>query len=142
MTALPMLVIVTDDVIPPYEQLRRQLTDLIRSQALGPGKRLPPLRQLANDLGLAVGTVARTYRELEAAGLVHSRRGGGTRVVDTPPTLSDDQRRKLLGEHADTYVRQAHLLGVDHEAVVDAVQQALTASRTQSAPSLEVPAGL
>ena len=61
---------VTVDVLdptPPYEQLRRQLADLIGSGVLSPGDRLPPVRQLAADLGLAVGTVARTYRELERA---------------------------------------------------------------------------
>jgi DNA-binding transcriptional regulator YhcF (GntR family) len=35
----------------------------------------------AGDLGLAVGTVARAYRELESAGLVRSRRGGGTHIA-------------------------------------------------------------
>jgi GntR family transcriptional regulator len=67
-TARPTLVVTADDPTPPYEQLRRQLVDLIRSQVIGPGERLPPVQQLAGDLGLAVGTVARTYRELEAAG--------------------------------------------------------------------------
>ena len=130
MTPLPMLTVVADDLIPPYEQLRRQLVDLIRSGALPPGERLPPLRQLAVDLGLAVGTAARTYRELEAAGLVRSRRGGGTRVVDTPPALSVDERRHVLHEHATSYVRQAHLLGADHDAIIGAVQQALASSQT------------
>ena len=71
---------------PPrrYEQLRRQLVGMIAAGDL-PGRRpAASLRQLAGDLGLAVGTVARSYRELEAAGLVTSRRGGGTRVAATP----------------------------------------------------------
>ncbi len=53
---------------PPYEQLRQQLAQLIELGTLTDGTRLPPVRQLAADLGLAAGTVARTYRELEAAG--------------------------------------------------------------------------
>ena len=74
---------VTVDVLdptPPYEQLRRQLADLIGSGVLTPGDRLPPVRQLAADLGLAAGTVARTYRELEQSGHVRSRRGGLVRL--------------------------------------------------------------
>ncbi len=78
------LIVDTTNPTPPYEQLRRQLADLITGGALPPGERLPPLRQLAGDLGLAVGTVARTYRELETAGLITSRRGGGTRVAPNP----------------------------------------------------------
>ena len=53
------------------------------------------LRQLATDLGLAVGTVARAFRELEQAGLVYSRRGAGTRVA-LPVQLERPQRRHRL----------------------------------------------
>lgn len=77
----PVLLVHDDDPTPPFEQVRRQLAALILTGTLAPDQRLPPLRQLAGDLGLAVGTVARSYRELEAAGLVISRRGGGTRVA-------------------------------------------------------------
>lgn len=125
MNPRPTLVVTGDDPTPPYEQLRRQLVDLIRSRVIGPGDRLPPLRQLAGDLGLAVGTVARTYRELESAGLVHSRRGGGTRVADDPPHLSASESQRLLHQQAAAYVRQALLLGADRQAAIEAVQQAL-----------------
>lgn len=121
----PHLVVEVDDPTPPYEQLRRQLADLIGAGVLEPGDRLPPLRQLAADLGLAVGTVARTYRELEAAGLVRSRRGGGTRVAEAPPRLPAAQRRAALDQSADAYVRAAGLLGADEDAVRGALDRAL-----------------
>lgn len=125
---MPYLTLVTDDVIPPYEQLRRQLASLISSGTLTPGQRLPPLRQLAGDLGLAVGTVARAYRELEAGGLISTRRGGGTRVTDTSPALADDHRRQQLAEHALDYVLKARLLGAADDAIIDAISRALGAS--------------
>jgi DNA-binding transcriptional regulator YhcF (GntR family) len=62
MSATTALRLVPGDPTPPYEQLRRQLADLIGSGVLTTGDRLPPVRQLAADLGLAAGTVARTYR--------------------------------------------------------------------------------
>ncbi|EKA62370.1 Histidine utilization repressor [Janibacter hoylei PVAS-1] len=71
--------VVTIDLVdptPPFEQVRRQLTLLIETGQLVTGERLPSVRQLAGDLGLATGTVARAYRELESAGLVVTRRGG------------------------------------------------------------------
>ena len=135
---MPTLVVDATDPVPPYEQLRRQLAELVVSGVLGPGERLPPLRQLASDLGLAVGTVARTYRELETAGLVRSRRGGGTRVVDEPPTVPGDRLAELLREHAAGYVHRARLLGAPDDAVLDAVRQALTTS--WSAPGSRGPA--
>lgn len=99
------------DPTPPYEQLRRQLADLIATGSLAHGVRLPPLRQLAADLGLAVGTVARTYRELETAGLVTSRRGGGTRVSRDVVRLTEVERARALRELTTAYARQASLLG-------------------------------
>lgn len=68
-----------NDARPPFEQIREQLTDQIRSGELGAGHRLPSVRQLAGDLRIAPGTVARAYSELEADGLLESTRAG-TRV--------------------------------------------------------------
>ena len=78
--------------VPPFEQIREQLGDLIRSGALGSGKRLPSIRQLAGDLQLATGTVARAYSELETAGLIETSRATGTKVRGGQ-CLTDDVRR-------------------------------------------------
>lgn len=127
MSGTTLLRVVTTDPTPPFEQLRRQLAELISAGVLAPGDRLPPLRQLAADLGLAVGTVARTYRELERAGLVRSRRGGGTRVrqLEAPP--SPGQVAESLRRHAEAFVQQARLLGARDGEVRDAVTAALAA---------------
>ena len=130
MESLPLLTVVTDDVIPPYEQLRRQLTELIGSGALTPGQRLPPLRQLAADLGLAVGTVARTYRELEADGLITARRGGGSRVTEALPAMTDGQKQRRLDEYAFDFVIKARLIGARADSILDAVSQAIKKSAT------------
>jgi DNA-binding transcriptional regulator YhcF (GntR family) len=118
------LVVSTTDPTPPYEQVRRQLADLIGSGSMGVGERLPPLRQLAGDLGLAVGTVARAYRELETAGLVVSRRGGGTRVaaIPPPPGHSDALRRA-----AEAYVYEGRRLGARREDMLTTLRAAFTA---------------
>ncbi|TVR61035.1 MAG: GntR family transcriptional regulator [Gemmatimonadales bacterium] len=75
-----MLVIDTDSPTPPYEQVRAQVVALVRSGDLAPGTRLPTVRRLAGDLGLATNTVARAYRELERAGIVETRGRHGTFV--------------------------------------------------------------
>ena len=123
MTVRQALTVVTDDPTPPYEQLRRQLVELIRYGVLAPGDRLPPLRQLAADLGLAVGTVARTYRELEVAGMVVSRRGGGTRVAAAPLPGADPV--EALRDRAVAFVREARLLGADDDQIVSMIARAL-----------------
>lgn len=123
----PALTVDTGDPTPPYEQLRRQLEQAVRSGAVRAGHRLPPIRQLARDLGLASGTVARSYRELEAAGLVTGARGGGTRVRDGVATAGAQQRQEGLDRLATDLVRQARLVGADDRTVLDAVARALGA---------------
>jgi GntR family transcriptional regulator len=115
------LTVTPDDPTPPYEQLRRQLVDLIEGGQLVEGERLPPLRQLAGDLGLAVGTVARTYRELEVAGLVRSRRGGGTRVATAVPMRSVTERQARLAALAAAYLMKARAVGATDAEITAAV---------------------
>jgi len=115
------LIVDPDYPRPPYEQLRRHLVDLIEGGQLVEGERLPPLRQLAGDLGLAVGTVARTYRELETAGLVRSRRGGGTRVATAVPKPSAREREVRLAGLAAAYVMKARALGATEAEMARAV---------------------
>ena len=67
--------------VPPFEPVRSQIADLIRSGRLSDGQRLPTVRQLAADLRVAPGTVARAYAALEGEGLVRSQRSRGTRVT-------------------------------------------------------------
>ena len=106
-----------DAAVPPYEQLRQQVTTLVVSGQLPEGSRLPPIRQLAGDLGLAPGTVARAYRELEADGVVMSRgrRGTFTRAPgsSTVPADREDQLCAATLTFA-VRVRQLHVADDDH----------------------------
>ena len=77
-----MLVVDTSSPVPPFEQLRLQLIAQIERRELPPGTQLPTVRRLAADLGLAPNTVARTYRELEQAGLVRTAGRRGTVVAE------------------------------------------------------------
>src|SRR5690606_9775975 len=100
----------------------RQLADFIENGVLAGGTRLPPVRQLAGDLGLAAGTVARAYSELESAGLVQTRRGGGT-VVAPRPKLSTKELQARLAERARRYLADARRLGADDAAALEAVER-------------------
>ena len=74
--------ITVDDTspVPTFEQIRSQIADQIHTARLPAGAKLPSVRQLAGDLRIAPGTVARAYSELESAGLVTTSRATGTRV--------------------------------------------------------------
>ncbi|MGP9538557.1 GntR family transcriptional regulator [Brachybacterium sp. AOP43-C2-M15] len=66
---------------PPYEQVRREIVEQVRTGELKPGDRLPAIRAHAADLGLSAGTVARAYRLLEEARIIVTRRGAGTTIA-------------------------------------------------------------
>lgn len=113
--------------IPPYEQLRAQLAVMVAAGHLEPGTRLPTVRDLAQELALAPGTVARTYRELERDGVVVGRGRRGTFVSDEPPDSEPLlERRRRLEDAALTFAFAVRQLGVATDAALDAVRDALT----------------
>lgn len=96
--------------VPPYEQVRSQVVAQVDDGELRPGDRLPPVRRLAGDLGLAPGTVARAYRELEAAGVVVTRGRNGTVVA-----ASGDLTRQRAQEATLAYLDSLRRLGLGVE---------------------------
>ena len=81
--------------VPPYDQIRGQIIAMISAGTLAPGMRLPTVRDLAGDLRVAPGTVARAYKELEAAGWVVAAGRRGTTVAPDPPVASQPPRPVL-----------------------------------------------
>jgi DNA-binding transcriptional regulator YhcF (GntR family) len=106
--------------VPPYEQLRSQLARQINDRTLAVGTRLPTVRRLAADLGLAVNTVARSYRELEAAGLVETRGRAGTFV-----SAAGEHSRERARVAAEDYAATVRGLGLDADEAVRIVEAAL-----------------
>jgi GntR family transcriptional regulator len=114
-----MLLIDTSSPVPPFEQLRLQLLQQISDGELAPGTNLPTVRRLAADLGLAPNTVARTYRELEQAGVVRTAGRRGTIVAEASSDVSGDARRS-----ADQFVQRMRALGLTATEAMHLVRQA------------------
>jgi DNA-binding transcriptional regulator YhcF (GntR family) len=115
-----------DSPVPPYEQIRGQIASMIASGVLREGTRLPPIRQLADDLGLAGGTVARAYRELEDQGSIVTRGRHGS-FVQAPPAPRKPSKESvgLLAQAAHAFAVRASQLGFDLEDAVAAAERAL-----------------
>jgi DNA-binding transcriptional regulator YhcF (GntR family) len=113
-----------DSPLPPYEQIRSQIATMTATGVLSQGTRLPPIRQLAADLGLAGGTVARAYRELEQAGVILTRGRHGTFVHGAPPSGGTDGD---LDAAAQTFAIRAAQLGADRTHALETVRRALDA---------------
>lgn len=118
-----MIEINPDSPVPPYEQIRVQVETMAASGVLPAGHLLPSIRQLAGDLGLAAGTVARAYRELEAAGVIRTRTGKGSSIAPDAPQLSDRERRARLLAAAREYAAAIQRLGGDRDQAVAALRE-------------------
>ena len=105
---------------PPYEQIRLRIARLAAAGTLAAGFRLPPVRTLAADLGVAVNTVARAYRELEQAGLVETRGRAGT-VITARATGTSVQAQQA----ARDYAAVIRALGIPTATALDLVRAAL-----------------
>jgi GntR family transcriptional regulator len=120
-----ILLVDPDSPVPPYEQIRGQVTTMIASGVLMDGQRLPAIRQLANDLGLAGGTVARAYRELERDGHIVTRGRHGTFVAPPREKGASRNRRRQLAEAAGAFAVQAAQLGADPQEALTLARKAL-----------------
>lgn len=105
---------------PPFEQLRMQVIDAVRSGKLAPGTRLPTVRSLAAELGIAPNTVARSYRELERDDVIETRGRLGSFVAE-----NGDATARHAQEAARAYAQRVTMLGVSAEDALLIVQTAL-----------------
>ncbi|UGT64396.1 GntR family transcriptional regulator [Nocardia asteroides] len=117
------LEITHDSSVPPYEQLRIGVVAKVRSGALTAGTKIPTVRALAEQLGLAPNTVARAYRELEADGVLETRGRQGTFIAS-----SGDPTRDLAGRAATEYVAAIRRLGLDDRSALRYIRSALEAN--------------
>ncbi|MGH1563519.1 GntR family transcriptional regulator [Mumia sp. DW29H23] len=113
------IVIDPDASEPPYEQVRRQIASQAADGVLGPGTRIPTVRALAEDLGLAVNTVAKAYRALETEGVVETLGRRGTFIRSS--VLTEDVAR-AAGDAADAYVGELRRLGLARTEAVRLVE--------------------
>ncbi|MFO0783473.1 MAG: GntR family transcriptional regulator [Phycisphaerales bacterium] len=105
--------------VPLHDQLVAGLRGLIASGALAEGDELPPVRQLAADLGINLNTVARAYRELTDAGLLASVRGRGTVVIATVERMAGPktEERKRIDAGLAAALADAKIAGLTRAAV-------------------------
>lgn len=109
---------------PPYEQIRLSVMHEVRTGGLTPGDRLPTVRRLADDLGLAPNTVARAYRELEQDKVIETRGRRGSFV-----SASGDARQREAVAATGTHVERLRRLGVTYEEAADLLRDAYRALR-------------
>lgn len=115
---------IEDDAgIAPYEQVRAQISEQARAGALPVGYRLPTVRGLAEELGLAANTVAKAYRALESDGVIETRGRNGTFVA-----AAGSAADREAASAAQAYAERVRRLGLSEAAAVAAARDALRAA--------------
>ena len=112
------------DARPIYVQVAEEIKALIARGELAEGAPLPPVRQLAADLGVNLNTVATAYRELQGEGLLSIRHGAGAVVSSrTARDKSEEELRKPLRAALTGLV----LAGLPRVEIMNLVQSELRA---------------
>ncbi|WP_369214622.1 GntR family transcriptional regulator [Streptomyces flavofungini] len=107
----------------PYEQVRAQIAGQARSGILPVGYKLPTVRGLAQELGLAANTVAKAYRFLETDGVIETRGRNGTFVA-----AAGDAAAREASNAAQSFAERARRLGLSEKEALAAVREALRAA--------------
>ncbi len=112
------LTLITDDPVPLYRQIMRQIQHLIATGRLNEHDELPAVRVLAEHLVINPNTVVRAYRELEQAGLIYKKRGAGTYVAAGKTRYTDEECRRILAQQADALLVESRNLGYTFDQLV------------------------
>ena len=111
------------DGVPIYLQIVNQVKFLIASGRLSASEELPPIRVLAEKLTVNPNTVARAYRELEAAGIVTKKRTAGTYVSDGGPRFSKEECLRILSDRIDALLAEARQMDVATDEIFELIRQ-------------------
>lgn len=113
----------TKSGVPFYRQIIEQAKFAIASGDLGPGDRLPTVRQLAVDLSVNPNTVIRAYRELEIEGVLDTQQGSGTFVSDKRPEVDQLERQRMLDQILTDMLARASDYGLSLDEVLEGLRQ-------------------
>lgn len=111
-----MLRIDTSLPTPPYEQLKDRIVQARASGEFPAEHRLPPVRHLAAELGLAPNTVARAFRELEAEGIISTRGRAGSFITGV-----HERRERGAEAAARNYLNETAALGLSAAEAISVV---------------------
>jgi GntR family transcriptional regulator len=112
--------------VPIYRQIIDQVKSGIATGALGPGDRLPTVRQLSVDLSVNPNTVSRAYNELELTGLVETHMGSGTFIGNKRVERDEVEHRRMLDQICQEFLARASSHGFTLEDILDTLRQRQT----------------
>ncbi len=118
-----LLAIDTTDPRAIYQQVADGIKELIVRGKLPEGAVLPPVRQLAADLGVNLNTIATAYRELQKDGLIVIRHGSGSVVA---ARKSSERSQEELVRPLRTALTELLLAGLSPGKIMNMVARELS----------------
>jgi GntR family transcriptional regulator len=109
--------------VPIYRQIIDHVKSGIATGNLGPGDRLPTVRQLAVDLSVNPNTVSRAYNELELTGLVETHMGSGTFIGEKRVERDEVEHRRILDQVCQEFLSRASAHGFTLDDILDNLKQ-------------------
>jgi GntR family transcriptional regulator len=97
----------TQNGVPVYEQVFRQITFAIANGGLASGEIVPSVRQMARELAINPNTVARAYRQLQDEGIVETMRGSGLMVTVQATRKCKSLRTSVFKLQFETLIDEA-----------------------------------
>jgi GntR family transcriptional regulator len=109
--------------VPIYRQIIDQVKSAIATGTVGPGDRLPTVRQLSVDLSVNPNTVSRAYNELELTGLVETQQGSGTFIGSKRVERDEVERRRILDQISQEFLSRASSHGFTLDDILESLSQ-------------------
>jgi GntR family transcriptional regulator len=108
--------------VPVYRQMIDQILGAIAAGQLGPGDKLPTVRQVAVDLAINPNTVVRAYKEMEIRGVLTTQQGSGTFISDAPVKPDEVVRRRRLSQFAGDVAARAGAEGYSLGELIEVLE--------------------
>lgn len=117
-----------DNNLPIYMQIMNYMKQEIVLGKLGPGDKIPSVRELAAELRINPNTVQRTFQELEREEIVETRRGLGRYVTQEEGKIMAI-KKEMAAELLDRFIRGMQELGFAGAEIVQVIQEAVEEDR-------------
>lgn len=110
------------DRIPIYVQVQDAIIKKIILGDYEPGDKIPSIKDLAKDFKINANTVSKSLTDLEAQGILETRRGMGTYIVEDKDMI-EETVDKYIGSRVSDIIREFEMLGIDKQRLIELVKE-------------------
>ena len=110
------------DRIPIYVQVQDAIIKKIILGDYEPGDKIPSIKDLAKDFKINANTVSKSLTDLEAQGILETRRGMGTYIVEDKDMI-EETVDKYIGSRVSDIIREFEMLGINKQRLIELVKE-------------------